>query len=50
VATVIVEEADVPGATAVGVVADSVNVAEDVPLVTLTVAVPLAEAYFVSPL
>jgi hypothetical protein len=50
VLTVIVDVAEVPGATAAGVVAESVNVPVEVPDVTVTVAVPVAAAKFVSPL
>jgi len=39
-----VEVADVPGATATGVVADSVKVAEEEVPATETVAVPMAAA------
>lgn len=48
--TVSVEEADVPAETEAGVVADSENVEEEAAAVTVTVAVPVAEAYWVSPL
>ncbi len=44
VLTVMVEVADVPGATAAGVVAESVNVAPAVAAVTVTVAVLVAAA------
>jgi hypothetical protein len=42
VLTVMVDVADVPGATAAGVVADSANVPAEAAEVTVTVAVPVA--------